>query len=92
MKYRFRQSLSTVLLYLLSFLIMLIVIGSITFGFAYIAAYFTQFSPITIFAWMLFMYFIGIPLSLLSGFFVPPFVREVIRKRRLRKLRQEIWR
>ena len=55
MKQRFRQSLSTVLLYLLSVLIIFILIGSITFVFAYIAAYFTQFSPITIFAWMLFI-------------------------------------
>ena len=92
MKQRFRQSLSTVLLYLLSFLIILILIGSITFGFAYIAAYFTQFSPLSVFAWMIFMYYIGIPLSLLSSYYVQPFFREVIRKRRLRKLRQAIWR
>lgn len=92
MKQKFSWWLSAVFLYLLSVLIIFILIGLLTFIFAITAGYFGQFSSIFFYFWLMFMFYIGIPLSLLSSFFVPPFVREAIRKRRLRKLRQAIWR
>jgi uncharacterized membrane protein len=88
MKRRFRWWLSALLLYLLSVPIIFILIGLLTLIFAFIVGYFNQFSSFLFYAWMMFMFYIGAPLSILSSIFVPPFVLGWLRKRRLRRLRR----
>ena len=92
MKRRFSWWLSAVLLYLLSVPIILILIGLLALIVAIIANYFSHFNSFFWYFLIIFMVYIGAPLSLLSSFFVPPFILGSIRKRRLRKLRQAIWR
>ena len=92
MKRRFRWWLSALSLYLLSVPIILIAVGL----FVYLAIVIL----ITVsgldgpeaagFSWLFifFMFFCGIPLSLLSSLFVPPLVFGWLRKRKLRRLRR----
>ena len=92
MKRRFSWWLSAVLLYLLSVPIIFILIGLLALIVVIIANYFGHFNSLFWYFWIIFMVYIGAPFSLLSSFFVSPFVLRSIRKRRLRKLRQVIWR
>ena len=84
--------MSAVLLYLLSVPIIFILIGLLALMVAIAANYFSNFDSYFWYFLIIFMVYIGAPLSLLSSIFVPPFVLGSIRKRRLRKLRQAIWR
>jgi len=75
-------------LYLLTVPITFILIGLLAlliFYFVIIIFNVRQGGTIFLYLWMLFMFFVGAPLSILSYFFVPPFVLRWIRKRRLRK-------
>ena len=91
MKRRFRWWLSAVLLYLLSVPIVFISIGLSLF---LITVIFLAVSGVTgsaaagyPFLIIYFMFLVGIPFSLLSSFFISPFVLGWLRKRRLRRLR-----
>ena len=88
MKRRFSRWLSAVLLYLLSVPIIFILIGLLALIVAIAANYFSNFDSLFWHILIIFMFYIGVPLSLLSSFFVPPFVLGSIRKRRLRRLRR----
>ena len=91
MKRRFRWWLSALLLYLLSVPIIFILIGLLVYFLLLLVAVVfgvSQGGSIFSYFWIFFMYFIGAPLSLLSSFFVPPFVLRWIRKIRLRRLRR----
>ena len=88
MKRRFSWWLSAVLLYLLSVPIIFILIGLLALIVAIAANYFSNFDSLFWYFLIIFMVYIGVPLSLLSSFFVPPFVLGSIRKRRLRRLRR----
>ena len=92
MKRKFSWWLSAVLLYLLSVPIIFILIGLLALIVAIIVNYFSNFGSFFWYFIIIFMLYIGAPLSLLSSLFVPPFVLGPIRNRRLRKLRQAIWR
>ena len=92
MKRRFRWWLSAVLLYLLSVPIIFISLGLLLF---LITVILLAVSGVTgsaaagyPFLIIFFMLLVGIPFSLLSSIFVPPFVLGWIRKRRLRRLRR----
>ena len=92
MRRRFRWWLSAVLLYLLSVPIVFISIGLWLF---LILGILLAVSGVTgsaaagyPFLVIYFMLLVGIPFSLLSSFFVPPFVLGWLRKRRLRRLRR----
>ena len=87
MKRRFSWWLSAVLLYLLSVPIIFTLIGLLASIVAIIINYFAHFDSFLVYLLMMFMAYIGAPLSLLSSFFVPPFVLGSIRKRRIRRLR-----
>ena len=88
MKRRFRWWLSAILLYLLSVAIIFILIGLPTLLVTVALSVYVggQGSSVFLYYWIFFMLYIGAPLSLLSSFFVPPFVLRWIRKRRLRRL------
>ena len=88
MKRRFRWWLSAVLLYLLSVPIIFVLIGLPTLLVIVALSVYVGGQVSSVFLWILFMFYIGAPLSLLSSFFVPPFVFGWIRKRRLRRLRR----
>ena len=92
MKRRFSWWLSAVLLYLLSVPIIFILIGLLALIVVIIVNCFGHFNSVFWYFLIMFMVYIGAPLSLLSSLFVPPFVLGPIRNRRLRKLRQAIWR
>ena len=92
MKRRFSWWLSAVLLYLLSVPIIFILIGLLALIIAIAVNYFNNFDSLFWYFLIIFMIYIGVPLSLLSSFFVPPYVLGSIRKRSLRKLKQAIWR
>ena len=92
MKRRFRWWLFPVSFYSLSVPIIFISIG--LFGYLVLNLWITVNGLVGAsaagYSWLLiyFMFFYGIPLSLLFSFFVPPIVRGAIRKRRLRRLRR----
>ena len=92
MKRRFRWWLSAVLLYLVSVPIIIISIGLFSYLVIniWVAVNGLVGAAAAGYSWLMiyFMIFIGIPLSLLSSFFVPPFVLGSIRKRRLRRLKR----
>ena len=88
MKRRFRWWLSAVLLYLLSVPIIFVLIGLPTLLVIVALSVYVGSQVSSVFLWILFMFYIGAPLSLLSSFFAPPFVLRWIRKRRLRRLRR----
>ena len=92
MKRRFSWWLSAVLLYLLSVPIIFILIGLLALIVTIIANYFGHFSSVFWYFLIMYMVYIGAPLSLLSSLFVPPSVLGAIHKKRTRKLRQAIWR
>ena len=88
-KRKFRWGQSEVLLYLLTAPIIFALIGLLTFLIAYLLiVIFNVRQGVTVFfyLWLYFMIFFGAPLALIFSFFVPPFVFEWIRKRRLKRL------
>ena len=88
MKRRFRWWLSAVLLYLLSVPIIFVLIGLPTLLVIVALSVYVGGQVSSVFLWILFMFYIGAPLSLLSSFFVTLFVLSWIRKRRLRRSRR----
>ena len=91
MKRRFRWWLSALLLYLLSVPIIFILIGFLILLLPLLVAIVSgsrQGASVLLFLWTDFMFYIGVPLSLFSSIFVPPFVLGWLRKRRLRRLRR----
>ena len=88
MKKKFHWGLPALLLYFLSVPIIFTLIGSLALFVAYLVIVILnvrQGGSVFFHLWMYFMFFFGAPLSLLSSYYVPPFVLGWIHKRKLRR-------